>query len=179
MWVKFGLSLTVLHLLDQPLLYWHRLSCSRGICCGRVRVMCMHGSVAPFLAQLHAEKADISGGSVIKRILFLASHCRRGWGSGALWGSRWRGRSREEGENVHIYPDIRIKPARINLWLNWSETLVVSFLRILLSWGDNFPDRRLCLACSHTFDIIDFFKWQTSIFLNSAIADSCTDILSL
>lgn len=36
-------------------------------------------SVSPSLAPLHAEKADISRGSVIERILLPASHCHGGW----------------------------------------------------------------------------------------------------
>lgn len=36
-------------------------------------------SVSPSLASLHAEKADISRGSVIERIMFRASNCHGGW----------------------------------------------------------------------------------------------------
>lgn len=50
----------------------------RGICRGRVHVLYVPGSLLPSLAQLRAEKSDISGGSVRERILFLASLCRRG-----------------------------------------------------------------------------------------------------
>lgn len=64
-----------------------------------VRVLYMRGSVALSLAQLRAEKADISGGSILKRILFLASHCRRGWREWCIVGEwverKKQGRGRE------------------------------------------------------------------------------------
>lgn len=56
------------------------------------------------LAQLRAEKADISGGSVIKRILFLASHCRRGWRERCIVGERVEGKKQGRGQECSRLP---------------------------------------------------------------------------
>lgn len=50
--------------------------------CVCVHVLYVRVSVSPSPAPLHAEKADISGGSVIERILLPASHCHGGRGEG-------------------------------------------------------------------------------------------------
>lgn len=67
--------------------------------CVRVHVLYVRVSVSPSPAPLHAEKADISGGSVIERILLPASHCHGGTRGRERWKvvGGWRGISRGEG----------------------------------------------------------------------------------
>lgn len=72
-----------------------------------MHVLYVRVSVSPSLAPLHAEKADISRGSVIEQILFPASHCHGGWRE--RWIVGWRGRNRGEGngrECSHLLGDM-------------------------------------------------------------------------
>ena len=72
--------------------------------CGCVCV-CAHTCAYVFhrLAPLHAEKADISRGSVIERILLPASHCHGGWRECWIVGRDAKGEigERAEDENIH------------------------------------------------------------------------------
>lgn len=102
-WVELGLGSTSLHPLYLLLLCWHWLSQTWGIRCVCVHVLYVRVSVSASPAPLHAEKADISRGSVIERILLPASHCHGGWREHWIVG---RERNRGEGKGWEYPPFI-------------------------------------------------------------------------
>ena len=82
-------------------------------------VLYVHVSVSPSLAPLHAEKADISGGSVIERILLPASHCHGGWRErwivqGGVYGEEEIGERAKDESIHHLFADVN---EILSVWL--------------------------------------------------------------
>lgn len=123
-----------------------------GVCafCTCVRICC-----ARLLAQLRAEKADISGGSVIKRILFLASHCRRGWRERCIVGERVEGEKQGRGQECSRLPWDKDKTCKDKPL----TPLVRKHLWVLLIKICFLEEDFVLHVDTPTFDVMHSLKW--------------------
>lgn len=166
-WVKFGLCSDFLHPLYQPQLRWHRLSRRPGYlpwACARpirawisLAVSCSAACWEVRYLWRFCKRADTVSCLTLPQGIEGAVHC------GVVGG----GEETRGGGGVHIYLEMGIKPAWLNLWLQWSETLVEHFANwIVSSWEDTLPYRAILLLLlrlkdihshAHTVDLILFF----------------------